>query len=114
VLARGERLRWELPWLYAGPAGEPGWVRRYDMKVMGWEKVEVPAGTFDAARLEGTLRYVEPEKTSFEIRYTLWYAPAARQVVRVLWLGVAPDETHPETIAELNYYAERVETFQAR
>jgi hypothetical protein len=114
VLRRGDRIRWELPWLYAGPAGEAGWVRRYEMRVTTWEKVEVPAGKYDAARLEGTLRYVEPGRTAFEIRYTLWYAPAARQVVRVLWLGRAPDDSHGEMIAELSFYGDKYQTMELR
>jgi len=102
-LQTGNQLKWEFPW-QGGNAAQTGRVRRYEMTVTGWERVRVPAGEFDAARLEGTLRYVEGEAVRAEVRYHLWYAPRAKQVVRLVWKGRAPDESGSEMMAELAAY----------
>jgi len=99
-LQAGQPLKWEFPW-QGGNAAQTGRVRRYEMTVTGWERVRVPAGVFDTARLEGTLRYVEGETVRAEVRYHLWYAPRAKQVVRLVWKGRAPDESGTEMMAEL-------------
>ena len=104
TLGPGARLLWEFPWQGGDGRAISGRVRRFDVKVAGWERVEVPAGTFDAARLEGTLRYVEDEQTRAEVRYTLWYSGHAKQVVRLVWLGRSPDEGNGEMLAELASY----------
>lgn len=100
----GQRLRWEFPWQGGAPAQQSVRVRRYELTVAGWERVTVPAGEFDAARMDGTLRYVDGDSVKAEIRYSLWYAPRAKQVVRLLWMGRAPDESSAEMIAELAAY----------
>ena len=61
----------------------------------------MPAGRFDAARIDAVLRYIADGKVQAEVRNTLWYAPAARQLVRVQWSGKAPDEGNTEILAEL-------------
>lgn len=96
----GSLLVWEIPWQGSGKQA----MRRFDMRVAGWESVSVPAGVFNAVHLEGKLRYVDNEIVKAEIRYELWYAPEIRQIVRVLWLGRAPDESSSEMIAELSTY----------
>lgn len=93
----GSLVVWEFPWQGGGKAQ----MRRFDMRVAGWESVTVPAGVFDAVHLQGTLRYVDSEVVKAEVRYELWYAPKARQIVRLLWLGRAPEEAAAEMIAEL-------------
>jgi hypothetical protein len=93
----GNRLLWEFPW----QGGGSGQVRRFDMRVVGWETVKVPAGEFTAVHLEGKLQYVDKDAVKAEVRYAIWYAPRAKQVVRVLWLGRSPDESSAEMIAEL-------------
>mgnify|MGYP001180828560 FL=1 len=105
VFVPESRLQWAFPWQGGNAGTQAARERRYDMKVAGWERVEVPAGVFDAVRLDGTLRYVEGEATQLEVRYTLWYSARARQVVRVLWIGHTPDESHAEMLAELASYA---------
>jgi hypothetical protein len=101
TLAPGARLLWEFPW-QGGDARRKGErVRRYDMKVIGWEHMSLPAGEFDAVRMEGSLRYVDADSIKAEVAYTLWYAPRARQIVRLRWIGRAPDEANAEMIAEL-------------
>ena len=59
---------------------------------------------FDAVHLEGWLQYMERESVRAAVRYDLWYAPRARQIVRVVWLGRSPDESSAEMIAELTAY----------
>lgn len=98
-LKQGAQMQWDFPW-QGGAAGSER-VRRFELQFAGWEKVTVPAGEFDAARLDGTLRYIEQGGVRAQVRYTLWYAPAARQTVRLRWLGRAPDESSGEMIAEL-------------
>ena len=93
----GNRILWEFPW----QGGAAGQVRRFDMRVAGWETVKVPAGEFQAVHLDGKLQYVDKDAVKAEVRYAIWYAPKARQVVRVLWLGRSPDESSGEMIAEL-------------
>ena len=100
-LVPGSRVLWEFPWQGAGK----GQVRRFDMRVVNWENVTVPAGAFSAMHLEGRLQYVDNETIKAEVRYSLWYAPQAKQVVRVLWLGRSPDEGAAEMMAELATYA---------
>jgi hypothetical protein len=96
-LQAGNRILWEFPW----QGGGTGQVRRFDMRVVGWETVKVPAGEFTAVHLDGKLQYVDKDAAKSEVRYAIWYAPRAKQVVRVLWLGRSPDESSAEMIAEL-------------
>lgn len=102
-LQAGSRLKWEFPW-QGGDSRQAVRVRRYEMAVTGWERVSVPAGEFEAAQLDGTLRYVEGETVRAEVRYRLWYSPRVKQVVRLVWIGRAPDESGTEMIAELAGY----------
>lgn len=103
ALVPGSRLLWEFPWQGSDGKTRAERVRRFDMKVIAWERVRTAAGEFDAAHLEGTLRYMEGETVRAEVRYGLWYAPRAMQIVRVLWEGRAPDESQAEMIAELAF-----------
>ena len=97
----GSLLVWEFPWQGGGKAQ----MRRFEMRVAGWETVTVPAGVFTAVHIEGKLRYVDNESVKAEVRYQLWYSPKARQIVRLLWLGRSPDESSAEMIAELASFA---------
>jgi hypothetical protein len=49
--------------------------------VVGYEKVRVPAGEFDAFKLEANGHSVVGGATA-ELAWTYWYAPAARAVVK--------------------------------
>lgn len=102
TLATGTTLQWDFPW-QGGNASLPQTerLRRYAFTVAGWERVKVVGGEFDAARLEGKLRYLEKDAVRAEVEYTLWYAPQARQVVRLRWMGRGPDEGSAQMIAEL-------------
>ncbi len=104
TLAPGSHLLWEFPWQGGDARRQGERVRRYDMKIVAWERVALPAGEFDAVRMEGKLLYVESESVKAEVAYALWYAPRAKQVVRLRWIGRAPDESSGEMIAELAAY----------
>ncbi len=96
-LKAGQRFTWEWPWQPV----QPGRVKRYEAEVQGWEDVKVPAGTFPAARIVAALRYIEGGTTRASSRETLWYAPKAGQIVRVIREGRAPDEGSERIVAEL-------------
>lgn len=98
-LQAGQRFTWAFPW--QGGEGGARRERRFTATVAGWESVSVPAGRFDAARIDAVLRYIADGKVQAEVRNTLWYAPAARQLVRVQWSGKAPDEGNTDILAEL-------------
>ena len=53
-------------------------------KVLGWERVRVPAGEFDALRIQREVfaGNMEGFRTQEEIRETDWYVPAVRRAVR--------------------------------
>ena len=53
----------------------------WSVAVVGYEKVRVPAGEFDAFKLEAKGSWISGSKTGEESR-TYWYAPAARGVVK--------------------------------
>jgi hypothetical protein len=60
-----------------------GQINRY-VRVRGWETVTTPAGSFDAIRMLILTRLDDDEfwRTATECNYDLWYAPAARAMVR--------------------------------
>jgi hypothetical protein len=72
------------------------WVRDFDdstktlgtinhyVRVGGWEKVSTPAGTFDAIKLGVVMHLDDGEfwRGPTTCTYSVWYAPAVRNVVR--------------------------------
>ncbi len=60
-----------------------GQFNRY-VRVGGWDTVTTAAGTFDAIRLNVLIRLDDDDfwRYATECNYVLWYAPAARAVVR--------------------------------
>ncbi|HET7095910.1 MAG TPA: hypothetical protein VFJ68_00880 [Casimicrobiaceae bacterium] len=60
-----------------------GQINRY-VSVSGWEKVTTPAGTFDAIKLWMVMRLDDETFWRFATtcNYTVWYAPAAKAIVR--------------------------------
>lgn len=75
-------------WYTVVAATDPATGRTYNVhtkgKVVGWERIKVPAGEFDALRIQ---RYVfagndEYFKLQEEIDETDWYVPAVRRAVR--------------------------------
>jgi len=53
----------------------------WSVAVVGYEKVRVPAGEFDAFKLEAKGNWMTGSKTGTDT-WTYWYAPAARAVVK--------------------------------
>lgn len=63
------------------------WSQR--LRVVGWERVEVPAGTFDALRIERMIDFAHPDFFRFgaERVDVLWYAPQVGRWVLREWTG---------------------------
>jgi len=74
---------------WPGPASMTGtWKATFDSKVVGVEKITVPAGTFDVIRIESKGRYSTNAHSGSwngwggEILETIWYAPTVRRAVK--------------------------------
>lgn len=96
-LKPGQRLAWSWAW----QPQRDGRIKRYEGQVLRWEKVQVPAGAFDAALIAAELDYVEGGQVRAKAKETLWYAPAVSQVVKVVREGRTPDEGATRIVAEL-------------
>jgi len=96
-LQPGQKLSWGWAWQ---PSRE-GREKRYEGRVVRVEDVTVPAGTYRAAVIEAELTYIEGGQVRARARETLWYAPAASQIVKVVREGRAPDEGSSRIVAEL-------------
>jgi len=55
-----------------------------NLQVIGWERVTVPAGTFDAVKISrrGNFSASGTSEGSGTVNDIAWYAPAIRQIVR--------------------------------
>jgi len=51
----------------------------FDAEVKGFEKIQTPAGEFDAIKIEAK-GYL-----AWSVRITYWYAPKAKAIVRMIW-----------------------------
>lgn len=100
-LEPGRRFSWTYPWQAGGGAVRAGRERRFDAVVVGPEPVVVPAGRFEATRIDVTLSYVEAGRAAAMVRETLWYASAANQLVKVVREGRSPDEGAQRIVSEL-------------
>jgi len=82
----GKRWHYVSDWVFK-PKGSKGSVA-VDVAVLGYEKVTVPAGEFDAFKLAAkeTLSGRSPINSQYagEITRTYWYAPAARAIVETV------------------------------
>lgn len=80
----GDRWRYSTDWLFKAKSSRGTLV--VDVKVVSYEAIRVPAGTFEAFRLEarGQLGGNSPSNTFFagETTTVYWYAPAARTIVK--------------------------------
>ncbi len=58
-----------------------------DVKVVGFEKVTVPAGTFDAFKLEYKGYYSRSDYPGFSgfMKQTYWYAPALKRLIKTVY-----------------------------
>ena len=63
------------------------WRYRFEGKVVGWEKIKVPAGEFDALKVEVVAYYqgeeVNTNGGSGQLNETSWFAPAVNNFVRM-------------------------------
>lgn len=66
------RLRWQQRW-----------------RTVGWERVQVPAGSFDALRIERLVNFEHADPFRYDAfrRDLLWYAPSVGRWVRREWTG---------------------------
>ena len=99
-LEPGQKLSWGWAWQ---PVRE-GRIKRYEGRVLRWEDVTVPAGTYRAAVIEADLYYIEGGQVRAQAKETLWYAPQAAQLVKVVRDGRTPDEGSSRIVAELAEY----------
>jgi hypothetical protein len=63
------------------------WSQR--LRVVGWERVTVPAGTFDALRIEREIGFEHPDVFRFDAERSdvLWMSPAVGRWVAREWTG---------------------------
>lgn len=76
---------WNARLIATDPASGQRFPLTLDGKVLGWERVKVPAGEFDALKVRRVvfLDYYEPNvRGRSEIVEMEWYAPAVNQAVR--------------------------------
>jgi hypothetical protein len=80
----GKRWHYATDWVFKPKASRGS--SRIEVAVVAREKIRVPAGEFDAFRLEsrGSLHGVSPINSQYagETTATYWYAPAARAIVK--------------------------------
>jgi hypothetical protein len=97
----GDRWRYATDWLFKAKSSRGKLV--VDVKVVSYEAVRVPAGIFEAFRLEakGQLGGNSPTNTFFagETTTTYWYAPAARAVVKSVHHNPYQGNTTVELVA---------------
>ena len=80
----GKRWRYDSDWVFKAKGSRGG--TTVDVAVVGHEKVNVPAGEFDAFKLvaKGSLRGTSPINSQYagDTTETYWYAPTARAIVK--------------------------------
>jgi hypothetical protein len=91
-------------WRWQGGPETAARTKRFDGRVLGWEELQLPGGKLPAAKIEGTLSYLEDNKVHGRARETFWYAPKVSQVVRIAREGKTPDEAVTRIVAELAEY----------
>lgn len=81
-LAPGEAGHWRGTYQVAGDSWRYAWSVRIDAH--DWERIEVPAGVFEALRITRRIAFVHPSflRAASSRMETLWYAPAVRRWVR--------------------------------
>jgi hypothetical protein len=67
----------------AEPGGAKGQIN-YFFRTRSWEKLNLPAGAFDAIRVDVLMMLDDatPFRNSTNCNFTYWYSPAARNTVR--------------------------------
>ena len=75
--------KWDFKYNYASKTNESKGRVRQDVEIVAYEKVTVPAGSFDAFRIESKGFWNnDATRASGRSKSVYWYAPAARTVVR--------------------------------
>jgi hypothetical protein len=89
----GMNLKSDTRYMTPSSGTEFTWSQR--LSVQGWEKVTVPAGSFDALRIVRQIDFVHPDFfRSYSTRIdTSWYAPQVGRWVKRDWTGsyISPD-----------------------
>ena len=81
-----------------------GSVKRFEGQAKDWKAVKVPAGTFEAVMIEGTLSYLEDGQFRERTHLVFWYAPSVSQVIKIQRFGMTSDERSRQIDAELVEY----------
>jgi hypothetical protein len=96
-LAVGQQIAFGWHWQGKSAAS----VKRFEGQVMGLEDLQLPAGNMSAARIDGTLSYLEDGQLRGRAQETFWYAPKVSQIVKIVREGRTPDEGSSRIVAEL-------------
>jgi hypothetical protein len=86
-----------------------GWTCSVRARVLGRERVQVPAGTFDATRIEIAQSWTSPSQTndrgeSVQRTMTVWYAPEVKRAVRTISRGTPSAFVDTQYELELTSY----------
>lgn len=100
-LDKGRRMEWTYPWQASDNRVRDGRVRRWRAVVGDTEKVSVPAGRFDAVRIDATVTYEDAGQVAATVSETLWVVPSSNQIVKVVRSGRSPDEAAERIVADL-------------
>ena len=101
----GKQWHFTTEWVFKVTGSKGSFI--VDVEVLGYEKVSVPAGDFEAFKLisKGSIRGISAKNSQVEAEVTsiYWYAPAARAVVKSIsrnpYIGVTTVELvkfHPQ------------------
>jgi len=74
---------------YRGDIGDSRYAWNQQLRVIGWERVQVPAGAFDALRIERMIGFQHPDPFRYDPWRTdvAWYAPQVGRWVLREWTG---------------------------
>jgi hypothetical protein len=93
----GDPVVFSWPWQGRSAAS----VKRFEGQAKDWKAVKVPAGTFEAVMIEGTLSYLEDGQFRERTHLVFWYAPIVSQVIKIQRFGITSDERSRQIDAEL-------------
>ncbi len=96
----GDPVVFSWPWQGKSAAS----VKRFEGIVNSLDEVQVPAGKLRAARIEGTLSYLEDGQFRERTHLLFWYAPSVSQVIKIQRFGITSDERSRQIDAELVEY----------
>jgi uncharacterized caspase-like protein len=104
TLRPGQSWRSILP-LKPPPSCRSNYSCKFDAKVLGRERITVPAGTFDSIRVAVEVLALNPHGRPTGKEVTYWFAEAAKRVVRVQSRTVMPgvSATYGGTDLQIDY-----------